>query len=99
MPNTYEKLGPDGELLERSVAFAGTVHDIQLSDAASLVDGPWFAVNDAGERVKLDPAPVFVEPSEEDDGESGELEQEPPTVPDAGEKRDEPGEPGDDIEE
>jgi hypothetical protein len=100
VPNTYEKVDPDGALLERSVAFAGTVHDLQLSDAASLVDGPWFAINAAGERVKLDPVPVFTEPpDDEPDYESGEPAQETQTPLDAGGQHDEPAESGDDIEE
>lgn len=99
MPNTYEKVGPDGELLERSLAFAGTVHDIQLSHAATLVDSPWFAVNDAGDRVKLDPEPVFAEPAEEDGDEPDQLDQEPLPTSDVGEQHDKPDESGDDIEE
>lgn len=58
---TYEKV-VDGELVERSVTFAGKDHDLQLSHAASLTDSPWYLVNEQGERVKPNAAPVFVEP-------------------------------------
>lgn len=62
---TYEKV-VDGIVVERSVVFAGTEHDVQLSHAASTTDSPWHLVDANGERVKPDPMPVFTEPSEVD---------------------------------
>lgn len=62
---TYEKVDDD-VVVERSVAFTGTTLDLQLSMAACNVDSPWFALNANGERVKLDPMPVFTAPSEVD---------------------------------
>lgn len=65
MPNTYEKV-VDDVVVERSLAFAGTTHDLQLSAQSSAVDSPWFAVDANGQRVKLDPMPVFTAPSDVD---------------------------------
>lgn len=62
---TYEKV-EDGRVVERSLAFAGTPHDVQLSAAASTVDSPWHVVDEHGEQVLPDPTPVFAEPSDVD---------------------------------
>lgn len=78
MPNTYEKV-EDDRVVERSVAFAGTTHDLQLSMAACNVDSPWFALDANGERVKLNPMPVFIAPSQMDTSADTPL-ADPPSV-------------------
>lgn len=61
---TYERVDGEGKVVERSVTFAGFTHDLQLSTAASNADSPWFALDDNGARVKLNPMPVFAEPAQ-----------------------------------
>lgn len=63
---TYEKYDSDGNMVERSVTFRGTLHDLQLSTVSSMTDSPWHLVDADGERVKPDPMPVFTEPSDVD---------------------------------
>lgn len=95
---TYEKV-VDGIVVERSIAFAGTEHDVQLSHAASAADSPWHLVDADGERVKPDPMPVFVAPSEQDAEPDSPIPAIDPPHVDDGEQDIEPDESGDHTEE
>lgn len=101
MPNTYEKV-VDGVVVERSLAFAGTEHDVQLSHAASTTDSPWHLVDANGERVKPDPMPVFTAPSDEDADDVPAEPGSPTALAEEAERHkhdDEPDESGDHTEE
>jgi hypothetical protein len=60
---TYERIDDAGVVVERSVTFAGTEHDVQLSHAAANQDSPWRCVDALPGLM-----PVFVEPSTPDGG-------------------------------
>ena len=74
---TYERIDDAGAVVERSVTFAGTDHDVQLSHAADNQDSPWRRVDELP-----GPMPVFVEPStpDGDDAEQDEQHDDQPDV-------------------